>query len=84
MREAGMDEAAQELELFAEQEGHHGAILQKLLDKYGKNIETAGKKVFVCRCCGFEYVGDLDSEPEAYVCPVCGMPKKVFRAKADK
>ena len=84
MREAGMDAAAEEMELFAEQEGHHGAILQALLDKYGKNIDTTGKKVYVCGCCGFEYVGDLDAEPDDYVCPVCGMPKKVFRAKTDK
>ncbi len=40
---------------------------------------TTGKKVYVCGCCGFEYVGDLDAEQEDYVCPVCGQPKKVFR-----
>ena len=81
MREAGMVKAAEEMEVFAAQEGHHGAILQKLLDKYGKNIDTTGKKVYVCGCCGYVYVGDLDDESVYYVCPVCGMPKKVFRAK---
>ncbi|MBQ7652451.1 MAG: hypothetical protein IJS15_15945 [Victivallales bacterium] len=82
MREAGMGDAADEMELFAAQEGHHGEILQKLLDKYGKNIDTTGKKVYVCGCCGYEYVGDIDAEPEGYVCPVCGMPKKVFRIRS--
>ncbi|MCR4574857.1 MAG: rubrerythrin [Lentisphaeria bacterium] len=82
LREAGLDEAAAEVEIFAEQEGHHGVLLQELLDKYGKNVDTTGKKVYVCGCCGYEYVGDLDAEGEDYVCPVCGMPKKVFKNKA--
>jgi len=83
-RAAGLDAAAQELEIFAAQEAHHGVILQKLLDKYGKNVDTTGKQVFVCGCCGYEYVGDLDAEPDDYVCPVCGRPKKIFRRKEDK
>ena len=80
-RAAGLTEAADEMEIFAKQEGHHGALLQELLDKYKKNIDTTGKKVYVCGVCGYEYVGDLDAEPDEYVCPVCGMPKKVFRQK---
>ena len=81
MREEGLDDAAAEVEVFAKQEGHHGVLLQELLDKYKKNIDTTGKKVYVCGVCGYEYVGDLDAEPDSYVCPVCGMPKKVFRQK---
>ena len=80
-RAQGLAEAAEQVEIFAGQEGHHGVLLQELLDKYGKNVDTAGKKVYVCGCCGYEYVGDLDAEPDDYVCPVCGMPKKVFRMK---
>ncbi len=82
LREVGLDDAAAEVEVFAKQEGHHGVLLQELLDKYKKNIDTTGKKVYVCGVCGYEYVGDLDDEAENYVCPVCGMPKKVFRAKS--
>ena len=78
-RAAGLDAAVPELEKFASQEANHGVMLKKLLDQYGKNVDTTGKKVYVCGCCGFEYVGDLDAEPEDYVCPVCGQPKKVFR-----
>ena len=81
-REAGLDEAAAEMEVFAAQEGHHGALLQEILDKYGKNADTTGKKVYVCAVCGYEHVGDLDTEPEDFVCPVCGQPKKVFKEKA--
>ena len=83
-RAAGLEAAVPELEIFAAQEAHHGVILQQLLDKYQKNVDTTGKQVFVCGCCGYEYVGDLDAEPDDYVCPVCGMPKKVFRRKDDK
>ena len=80
-REAGLNQAAAEIELLAKEETHHGELLQELLDKYQKNIDTTGKKVYVCGVCGYEYVGDLDAEPEDYVCPVCGQPKKVFRRK---
>lgn len=83
-RAAGLDAAVPELEVFAAQEGHHGEMLKELLDRYGKNIDTTGKKVYTCGCCGYEYVGDLDAEPEDYVCPVCGQPKRVFRAAESK
>lgn len=80
-RAQGLDEAAAQVEIFAEQEGHHGVLLQELLDQYRQNIDTTGKDVYVCGVCGYEYVGDLDSESEDFVCPVCGQPKKVFRKK---
>lgn len=81
-RAAGLTEAADEMEIFAKQEGHHGVVLKKILEKYQPELlQDSGKKVYVCGCCGYEYVGDLDSEPEDYVCPLCGQPKKVFRPK---
>ena len=81
-REQGLTDAADEVDVFAAQEGHHGVLMQEILDQYRQNIDTAGKKVYVCGMCGFEYVGDLDAEPESFVCPVCGQPKKVFKLKA--
>lgn len=80
-RSAGLDAAAPQLEVFAKQEAHHGVILQELLDKYQQNVDTTGKMVYVCGVCGYEYVGDLDAEAEDFVCPVCGMSKKVFKVK---
>ncbi|MBQ9452781.1 MAG: hypothetical protein IJU65_05755 [Desulfovibrio sp.] len=81
-RAAGLAEAADELEVFAGQEAHHGVLLKKILEKHHPELlHDAGKKIYVCACCGYEYVGDLDGEPEDFVCPLCGQPKKVFRVK---
>ena len=82
-RAAGLAEAADEMEIFAKQEGHHGEMMEALLKKYKPEaLDVAGKKIYVCGCCGYEYIGDLDAEPEDFVCPVCGMQKKVFKLKA--
>ncbi|MDO5308084.1 MAG: ferritin family protein [Planctomycetia bacterium] len=82
-RADGLTEAADEMEIFAKQEGGHGALLKKILEKYKPELlNDEGKTIYVCACCGYEYVGDLDDEPEDYVCPVCGQPKKVFKQKA--
>lgn len=35
-RAAGLTEAADEMEVFAKQEGHHGATLRALIEKYRK------------------------------------------------
>ena len=35
-RAAGMNEAADEMEIFAKQEGHHGATLRTMIEKYKK------------------------------------------------
>lgn len=35
-RAAGFDEAADEMEVFAKQEGHHGATLRAMIEKYKK------------------------------------------------
>lgn len=37
------------------------------------------ENVWVCSICGYVYEGDLREEPEDFVCPVCKMPKTVFR-----
>ena len=81
-REAGLAEAADEMEVFAKQEGHHGVVLAKILEKHCPGLlEAAGKKIYVCSVCGYEHVGDLDAEPDDFACPLCGQPKKVFKLK---
>ncbi|WP_296769157.1 rubrerythrin [Selenomonas sp.] len=82
-REAGLVAAADEMEVFAKQEGHHGVVLAKILEKHRPELLAAeGKKIYVCAVCGYEYVGDLDAEPDDFACPLCGQPKKVFKLKA--
>ncbi len=81
-RAVGLAAAADEVEIFARQEGHHGELLKGILKKYHPELLDAGnQKIYVCACCGYEYVGNLDEEPEDYVCPLCGQPKRVFRPK---
>lgn len=83
IREAGFGAAADEMEIFAKQEGHHGVILQKLLDKYQPEPpDTVGKKVWRCPVCGYEYVGNIEAESDDYVCPICGQPKSAFSLQA--
>ncbi len=79
VRAAGFDKAADEMEIFAEQEWHHGVVIDELLKKYApKKIESA-QKIFVCSICGYEHVGDAPPE----VCPVCGQPASVFKEKVQ-
>ena len=80
-REQGLDDAAKQIDEFADQEGGHAVLLKEILDAQNQNVDTTGKEVFVCGVCGFEYVGDLSSEPDDFVCPVCGQPKSVFKAQ---
>ena len=80
----GLDEkSVAQVREFAIQEKHHGEITQTIIDKYaGVNAEeNKSGKVYVCSVCGFEYVGDLDKEPDDYICPICGCKKAVFKCK---
>ena len=81
-RAAGLDDAVAELEVFADQEEHHGVLMQEILEQYGQTKAPEGK-TYVCAVCGYEYVGDLDAEGDDYVCPICGQPKKVFCLKEE-
>ena len=73
VRAAGFDEAADEMEIFAKQEGHHGVMMAEILAKYPQqeNKETRGK-IYICPVCGYEHEGDIKDEAEDYVCPLCG------------
>ena len=79
VRAAGLSQAADEMEIFAKQEGHHGVILDELLKKYApKTSEAPAQKKWVCSVCGYEHVGDAPPE----VCPICGQPASVFKEKS--
>ncbi|MBE8949701.1 MAG: rubrerythrin [Quinella sp. 3Q1] len=78
VRAAGFAKAADEMEIFAKQEGHHGVVIDELLKKYApENSVAPGQKVFVCSICGYEHVGDAPPE----VCPLCGQPASKFVEK---
>ena len=82
LEKIGVDkEAVEQVREFARQEKHHGEATQAIIDKYAPKDEedSTSKTVYVCSVCGFEYTGDLDSEPDNYICPICGMPKTVFK-----
>ncbi len=82
VRAAGFTAAADQMEIFAKQEYHHGEVIKELLEKYKPaKADTAGQKIYVCPICGYEYVGDINSEPDDWTCPLCGQPKSVFKEK---
>ena len=74
-------EAVEQVREFAIQEKHHGEKTKAIIEKYApKNEEdNTGKPVYVCSVCGFEYVGDINNEPDDYTCPICGCKKGVFK-----
>ena len=77
VRAAGLDKAADEMEIFAEQEWHHGIVIENLLRKYAPEYLTTEGKKWVCGVCGYEHTGD--NPPD--VCPICGQPASVFKEK---
>lgn len=82
LEEIGVDkQAVEQVREFALQEKHHGEVTKAIIDKHAPKEEedNAGKPVYVCSVCGFEYVGDIDKESEDYICPICGCKKAVFK-----
>ncbi len=81
LSDMGIPEAAEEVKFFAEQEKQHGEVTKAILEKYAPEFleaKAAGKK-YVCPVCGFEYEGDPDLEPADWKCPICGVPKAMFK-----
>ncbi len=79
VRAAGFAEAADEMEVFAKQEGHHGVVLARILEKHQPEKKASADKKYICPLCGFEYEGDINTELDDYVCPLCGQPKAAFK-----
>ena len=40
--------------------------------------EIASKIGYKCSICGYIYNGDIQNEPDTYICPICKQPKSVF------
>ena len=78
----GLDEkAVAQVKEFALQEKHHGEVTKAIIDKYApkEDKDNSNKPVYVCSVCGFEYIGDIDNEPDDYICPICACKKGVFK-----
>jgi len=45
---------------------------------YVEEKPLEGSEKYVCTICGYIYEGDLTSEPDSFVCPICGVPKSKF------
>lgn len=81
-RAAGLGEAADEMEVFARQEGHHGIMMREILAKYPEQSKPGkASKSYICPVCGYVHEGDISEEPDDYVCPICGQPKSAFQEK---
>lgn len=80
-RRAGHTVAADEIEVFAKEEAHHGELLQSILAKYAPKEEVKKGEVYVCPVCGYEHEGSMEEEGDDYVCLVCCQPKSAFVKK---
>ena len=59
-RAAGLSEAADEMAVFARQEGGHGFRLEALINRFApEETSVEGRKVYRCPVCGYELSGTL-------------------------
>lgn len=79
LSELGVDKTAvEQVREFALQEKHHGEATKAIIEKYAPKEDLTGKPKYICKVCGFEYIGDLENESADYKCPICAMPKTAF------
>lgn len=80
IKQAGFSEAAEIVKTFASQHKHHAEVTGELVEKYApETIKSNNGKRYVCSICGYEYIGDLDKEPDDFTCPICTCAKNVFK-----
>ena len=78
--EEGFKEIAAKFRMVAGIEKTHEERYKKLLDNLenGKVFTKDGQQVWMCRNCGYIYVGEKAPE----VCPCCNHPQSFFEIKA--
>jgi len=76
----GFTEIAEKFHMVAGIEKTHEERYRKLLDNLenGKVFTKEGQQVWMCRNCGYIYVGEKAPE----VCPCCNHPQAFFEVKA--
>ena len=76
----GIDkDAVKQVKEFALQEKRHGEVTKRIVEKYASFEDNSNQVKYTCAVCGFEYVGDIEKEPDDYKCPICNMPKTAFK-----
>lgn len=75
-KQEGFTDIAKLFDMVAEIEKHHEERYLQLLKNIqeGKVFNKSEKKVWICRNCGYVYIGE--NAPEK--CPVCSHPKSYF------
>lgn len=80
IKKAGFFDVAEIVKTFALQHEHHAEVTSELVEKYApESVKIYNSKHYVCNICGYEYIGDLDKEPDDFTCPVCTCAKNVFK-----
>ncbi|OAA90354.1 rubrerythrin [Clostridium ljungdahlii] len=79
-KQEGFDDISRLFSMVAEIEKHHEERYNELLKNIEENkvFSKNAKKVWICRNCGYVYVGE--NAPEK--CPVCSHPKSYFELES--
>ena len=68
-----------EADLFNNKEEMTYGYYREHKDELMKVTTENGKTAWICTICGYVYYGD--EIPEDYKCPICGVPKALFKKK---
>ena len=79
-KQEGFDDISRLFSMVAEIEKHHEERYNELLKNIEENkvFSKNGKKVWICRNCGYVYIGE--NAPKK--CPVCSHPKSYFELES--
>jgi len=80
-KEEGFDRISELFLKVGEIEKHHEERYMKLIGNINNNLvfEKGEEKVWICRNCGYVYVGKKAPEK----CPVCSHPQSFFELKSE-
>ena len=68
-----------EADVFKEKEPMSYGYYQEHKEELLKVNTEKGKTAWICTVCGYIYYGD--EIPDDFKCPVCGVPKELFKIK---
>lgn len=79
-KQEGFNDISRLFSMVAEIEKHHEERYNELLKNIEENkvFSKGAKKVWICRNCGYVYIGEKAPEK----CPVCSHPKSYFEVES--